>query len=165
MTEKHSALMDHFLKLFRHMKWADIRVLKLLEQENISSGKVVELISHIVLTEDTWYKRITNEFYDNKFWKILTIEECRKIVDDTNLKFMNYILSLSESDFQKKISYKNSRGIDYMTSVEGILTHVALHGMYHRGQIMLLMRNSGQEVIETDYVVYIREYESEESKL
>lgn len=165
MTEKHSALMDHFLKLFRHMKWADIRVLKLLEQENISSGKVVELISHIVLTEHTWYKRIINEFYDNQFWKTLTIAECRKMAEETHQKFMNYVLSLPENDFQNKIAYKNSRGIDYKTTVEDILTHVALHGMYHRGQVMLLMRSSGQNIVETDYVVYIREYESKETKL
>jgi uncharacterized damage-inducible protein DinB len=159
MSEEHSALKNHFLKIFRHMKWSDISLLKLLEGKNISEGKVVELISHIVIAEDTWYKRITNEFYDNKFWNILSIEECRILVESTNLKFIDFIFSLSENDFQKKISYKNSKGIDYITSIEDIFTHVAFHGMYHRGQIMLLMRNAGQDVVATDYAMYIREHE------
>jgi uncharacterized damage-inducible protein DinB len=105
------------------------------------------------------YKRITNEFYDNQFWNLLSLEECKRIVEQTSPKFMKYIRSLPENDFQKKISYKNSKGIDYTTSVEDLLTHVALHGTYHRGQIMLLMRDSGQDVVATDYAKFIREHE------
>ena len=165
MSEEYSALKNHFLKIFRHMKWADIRVIKLLEEENISSGKAVELISHVIITEDIYFKRITNEYYDNKFWNVLTLEECRRIVDDTNQKFIDYILNLTEKNFQNKISYKNSRGVDYNTSIEDMLSQVALHGMYHRGQIMVQMRNSGHNITETDYVLYTREVELGEAKL
>src|ERR1035437_208888 len=159
MTEEHSALKNHFLKIFRHIKWSDIRILHLLEEKNIFNGKAAELISHIVIAEDTWYKRITNEFYENKFWDFLSLEECRILVESTNLKFINYILSLTENGFQKKISYKNYKGIDYITSIEDIFTHIAFHGMYHRGQIMLLMRNAGQDIVATDYAMFIREDE------
>lgn len=159
MNEEQSALKNHFLKLLRHMKWADIRVLNLLEKQNIREGKVVELISHIVISEDTCYKRITNEFYENRFWDLLTLEECKSMVEQTSSKYVKYIAVLPENNFQKKISYKNSRGIDYITSVEDILTHVVFHGMYHRGQIMLLMRNAGHEVAATDYAMYVRENE------
>jgi uncharacterized damage-inducible protein DinB len=159
MTEEHSPLKNHFLKIFRHMKWSDIRVLNLLSEQNINEGKAVELISHIVIAENIVYKRITNESYDNRFWDILSLEECKGIVEQTSRMFMKYISSLPDNDFQKKVSYKNSKGIDYTTSVEDILTHVAFHGIYHRGQIMLLMRNSGQNVAATDYAMYIRENE------
>ena len=141
------------------MKWSDTRILNLLEKQNIREGKAAELISHIVIAEDIVYKRITKEFYDNQFWNILSLEECKRIVEETNQKFMKYIHALPENDFQKKISYKNSKGIDYTTSVEDLLTHVALHGTYHRGQIMLLMRDSGQDVVGTDYAKFIREDE------
>ena len=159
MTEVQPVIKNHFLKILRHMKWSNIIILNLLEENNIQEGKVVELLSHIVIAEETWYKRITNEFYENKFWNLLSLEECRRIVEDTNLKLMNYILSLTEDDFQKKISYKNSRGIDYITSIEDIFTHIAFHDMYHRGQIMMLMRNSGQDVVATDYAMFIRDNE------
>ena len=164
MIEEHSALKNHFLKIFRHMKWSDVRILHLLEENNIFNGKAAELISHIVIAEDTWYKRITNEFYENKFWDLLSLEECRIMVESTNLKFINYILSLTENGFQKKISYKNSRGIDFTTSLEDIFTHMALHGTYHRGQIMLLMRNSGLDVVTTDYAMFMREDENMRSE-
>jgi uncharacterized damage-inducible protein DinB len=161
MAEEYSVIKNHFLKTFRHMKWSNLRILNLLEEENVRDGKVVELLSHIVHAEETWYKRITNEFYDNQFWDRLSIEDCKKLVVQTNLKFIKYIRSLPENDFQKKISYKNSRGIDYITSVEDILTHISLHGMYHRGQIMMIMRNAGKDVVITDYAMFIREDEYE----
>jgi uncharacterized damage-inducible protein DinB len=161
MAEENIALRNHFLKMFRHMEWSNIRVIELLKDEDINSGKVIELLSHVVITEDTWYKRIQNEHYDNKFWNVLSLDDCKRLVVETNLKFIKYISSLSGNDFRKIIAYKNSRGIDYETSVEDILTHVGLHGMYHRGQIMLLMRNSGKDVIGTDYVMFIREDELE----
>ena len=159
MNEAQSALKNHFLKLLRHMKWADISVLNLLEKQNIREGKVIELISHIVISEDTCYKRITNEFYENRFWDLLSLEECKRMVEQTSAKYLKYILALPDNEFQKKISYKNSRGIDYITPVEDIITHVAYHGMYHRGQIMLLMRSGGHDVAATDYAMYVRENE------
>jgi uncharacterized damage-inducible protein DinB len=159
MNEEQSALKNHFLKLLRHMKWADITILNLLEKQNIREGKVVELISHIVISEDTCYKRITNEYYENRFWDILSLEECKGMVEQTSSQYMKYILALPDNEFQKKISYKNSRGIDYISSIEDILTHVVFHGMYHRGQIMLLMRNAGHDVAATDYAMYLRENE------
>jgi len=159
MIKENSALKNHFLKIFRHMKWADISILELLEKQNIKEGKVVELISHIVIAEDTWYKRITNEVYENKFWNILSSAECKKMAEQANSKFVKYINALSENDFQKMISYKNSKGIDFTTSLEDIFMHMSLHGTYHRGQIMMLMRNSGKDVIGTDYAIYIRENE------
>ena len=165
MAEEKFALKNHFLKILRHMKWADLSVLDFLEEKKITSGRAVELLSHILIAEDTWYRRITNDFYDNQFWKVISLEECKRMVEQTNSKFVQYILGLHEDDFLKKISYKNSKGIDYTTSVEDIITHIGLLGMYHRGQIMQLMRNLVNDVVATDYAMYIREHEYGEDEL
>jgi uncharacterized damage-inducible protein DinB len=162
MAEKYSVLQNHYLRIFRHMKWADISILNLLEKENIKEGKVVELISHIIIAESTWYKRIVNEHYENQFWFVLPLAECKRIVEETQAKFVDFILKNSDGDFQKRIFYKNSRGIEYTTSLEDIFTHIALHGTYHRGQIMLLMRDSGHNVTATDYAMFIRDEEEKE---
>lgn len=159
MSEQPSVLKSHFLKIFRHMKWADESALNLLAMKNIHEGRVYELLSHIIIAESTWFKRIRGEFYDNQFWNLLSHEEIKQLIEESNSRFVNYISMLDEKDFQKMISYRNSKGIDYVTSVEDILTHIALHGMYHRGQIMLLMRNQVNDVVVTDYAMYVREYE------
>ena len=35
------------------------------------------------------------------------------------------------------VTYKNSKGTEFRNSKRDILTHVALHGQYHRGQIRI----------------------------
>jgi uncharacterized damage-inducible protein DinB len=40
--------------------------------------------------------------------------------------------------------------------VKDILTHVGLHGVYHRGQIALLARQGGGTAVATDYIIYTR---------
>jgi uncharacterized damage-inducible protein DinB len=54
------------------------------------------------------------------------------------------------------ISYKNSTGKEFKKSIRDILTHVALHGQYHRGQINLLLRIDGMEPINTDFITFRR---------
>jgi len=63
----------------------------------------------------------------------------------------------SEADFARIVSYRNSAGHPYQSTVEDILLHVALHGSYHRGQIATLLRQSGSEPVLTDYIAFIRD--------
>ena len=43
-----------------------------------------------------------------------------------------------------------------VVAVIAVLTHVALHGSYHRGQIAALIRSGGDEPINTDYIMWLR---------
>ena len=45
------------------------------------------------------------------------------------------LTNLANTDLDKLISYKNSKGKEFKSSVRDILTHVAMHGHYHQGQI------------------------------
>ena len=42
-------------------------------------------------------------------------------------------------------------------TVGEILTHVAMHGHYHRGQIARVMRAAGREPVYTDYIGFVRQ--------
>jgi uncharacterized damage-inducible protein DinB len=54
------------------------------------------------------------------------------------------------------VHYTNSDGQHFETSVSDILTHVALHGAYHRGQVAHLLRGAGAEPQATDYIQFGR---------
>jgi uncharacterized damage-inducible protein DinB len=54
------------------------------------------------------------------------------------------------------VHYRNSAGNEFDNTVRDILTHVALHGQYHRGQIARAMRAAGREPVYTDYIGFIR---------
>ncbi|MFL5508025.1 MAG: DinB family protein, partial [Gemmatimonadaceae bacterium] len=52
--------------------------------------------------------------------------------------------------------YKNSAGEQFTSSVENILTHVFMHGSYHRGQVASLVRAGGDTPSPTDYIFFTR---------
>ena len=51
-------------------------------------------------------------------------------------------------------SYRNSAGRDFRNTVEEIVTHVTMHGSYHRGQIARIVRASGGDPPYTDYIQF-----------
>jgi len=63
---------------------------------------------------------------------------------------------LTLSLLQKPIAYKNSAGDQFTSTIEDILTHVTMHGAYHRGQIAASIRASGDTPTATDYIAFIR---------
>lgn len=82
-------------------------------------------------------------------------------MEDNHRNFSAYLATLEDDgSLEKAIAYKNQTGAAYSTSVRDILTHVALHGQYHRGQINAMLRAAGAEPINVDYITYVRELSS-----
>ena len=54
------------------------------------------------------------------------------------------------------ITYRNRAGDQFTSTLDAILTHVALHGSYHRGQIAALLRGADQTPNPTDYIAFRR---------
>jgi uncharacterized damage-inducible protein DinB len=51
------------------------------------------------------------------------------------------------------ISYQNTKGEAYQNTIKDIMFHIINHSSYHRGQVMMLVRNAGLEPIPTDYIL------------
>lgn len=43
-----------------------------------------------------------------------------------------------------------------VAAVIDIVTHVVIHGAYHRGQIAKMVARAGTAVVNTDYVMWLR---------
>lgn len=68
-----------------------------------------------------------------------------------------YLGPLAEPDLEREVEYRNSAGTTFRMSVVDILSHVALHGSYHRGQVAPGVRGAGVTPVNTDYITYVRE--------
>jgi uncharacterized damage-inducible protein DinB len=68
-----------------------------------------------------------------------------------------YFSQLSSSALAEKVIYKNSKGEAWSSTVHDVLTHVALHSAYHRGQIAGLMRARGYAPAYTDFIHAVRQ--------
>jgi len=118
-----------------------------------TSEKSVKLYNHVLNAHQVWNSRIRKDQKVFGVWDIHPIADLKEI-DHTNL--INSMRILDESDLGHTISYINSRGDAYTSSVRDILFHVINHSTYHRGQIAMEFKQQGIAPLITDYIFYKR---------
>lgn len=147
---------SYFIGLFKYHADANRKVINALGKAGINYVGIMKILSHLLLSEKNWLQRLKTEKDDNAFWIDLTLDDCIKLTEDNESKISAYLNSLTESDFENRVKYTNSKGIEYTNTIVEILTHLSHHSSYHRGQIAKEMRRLGKEPVYTDYIVYLR---------
>src|SRR5437763_1379078 len=149
---------EHFLRLYKYVNWANRRVLDVLRRQAEDNERARQWLCHILAAEQVWITRLRGE--DSSSVPIrpdLSLAKCTELLAQNADTYQQFLHGLSEADFDQTISYKNTKGVSFSTSIRDILTHVANHGTYHRGHIATLMRAVGQEPINTDFITFTRE--------
>lgn len=147
---------DHFIKLFNHLKWADARVLESLRAAHSVLKRDQDLYAHILGSEHVWLSRINSTAAKFPVWPTLTLDEAEQLAAENAAAYQRLASELNSKNTGRAITYRNSAGDEYTSTLEDILTHVALHGAYHRGQIAASVRAAGDTPIPTDYIAFAR---------
>lgn len=147
---------EHFTKLYEHLAWADKRVLQSLRAAHSVLKRDLDLYSHILGSEHVWLSRIRGTTAKIAVWPTLTFDECQRLADENAAAFNDVISALTEEKRETPVTYRNSAGELYTSTLEDILTHVSLHGAYHRGQIAASIRAAGDTPSPTDYIAFAR---------
>lgn len=144
-------------KLFQHMSWADSQILTaiLSAKENISEAQ--NLFGHIIAAEHIWLSRIySTDIGDFTPWKKLTLQECKDLAEKNSRKYFALSEKITDSELERLVTYKTTKGDEYHSKLGDILVHVALHGSYHRGQIASLLKANQMPVPATDFILFSR---------
>jgi uncharacterized damage-inducible protein DinB len=139
-------------QLFAHLAWANARVLEALRTSPEAEG--LRLFAHVVAAEEVWLARIEQRRPRNAVWPQLSLDECALLSSDNERAFA--ALLADEARLATDVRYTNSAGFEFRNSVTDVLTHVAMHGAYHRGQIARAIRGSGETPPYTDFIGYAR---------
>lgn len=146
--------METIIKMYQHLDWANLRIFETLKTIGNLNSEAKRLFSHILLAEEVWLHRIKGlDSNPQAIWTELSLEECSSLMEKNKQGYSKLLAGLFETDV---IVYKNSNGQEFSTAVKDILTHVALHGQYHRGQINRLLREEGSEPVNVDYITFVR---------
>jgi uncharacterized damage-inducible protein DinB len=148
--------MKHLARLTAHLAWADRQVLDSLEQAPSADRSCLELLSHILGAEHVWLARLALKPAEVAVGPALTLEECVRLAERNRMEIAASVARLSSEDLERPITYINSAGQQFTSTVEDILLHVCLHGAYHRGQIARALRGGGQVPAPTDYIAFTR---------
>jgi uncharacterized damage-inducible protein DinB len=144
-------------KMYEHLNWANQRIFETLQSIEDENQEVWRLFSHILNAEKVWITRLRGmDSSQLPIWSEVDIEICAELVKQNEESFTAFFTNLANTDLDKIISYTNSKGREFKNSVRDILTHVALHGQYHRGQINSRLRVVGIEPINIDFITFVR---------
>lgn len=148
--------METIQKMFEHLNWANQRILEALQNVEVKD-QPISLFSHILNAEQVWVTRLQGmDSSQMPIWSDGDISVCAKLIKQNEEHFKTYLAGIAKTDLDNVISYTNSRGKEFTTSIRDILTHLALHGQYHRGQINSLLRAGGIEPVSIDYITFVR---------
>lgn len=145
-------LLDHFRRQFTYDSWANREVLRALSPSPAKEARSLQLLAHILSAERLWLERIKAERQSVPVWPDFALEQCQQEIEDLAASWRTYLLQLSPAGLSQSILYKNSKGEEWASSVENVLTHVLLHSAYHRGQIATQMRAGGNQPAYTDFI-------------
>ena len=145
---------DLLLRLVGHMRWADAQFADALDLEPIPEA--VRLFAHVASVEHLWYERICGRAHQYPVWPSFDVARSRAVAAEHADLFEQLIVQADGDALSRIVAYRNSAGRDYRSPASEIITHVAMHGSHHRGQIARVLRQAGREPPYTDYIQFSR---------
>jgi uncharacterized damage-inducible protein DinB len=150
----------HWQHLMQHAAWANRRILDSFQRIKPVEPQLLRLFAHVLTTERIYLERMRGlDPWPQNFWMDLTLEQCAERLIENQFAYKKFFTELAESDLDVAVRYRNSKGMEFQTPIKDLLTHVALHGSYHRGQIAQALRLAGREPVNTDFITFVRENE------
>ena len=146
--------------LLQYTQWANDRVLDTLHTADAVPERILELMSHLLRTQDVWYGRVANTAHARlDFWAVDDLATCVERAEASMERWRSLVADRVDR-LDQPVAYTNSSGTEFETSFRDILRHVVNHGTHHRAQIALLLREAGLSPPATDYIFFVREKES-----
>jgi uncharacterized damage-inducible protein DinB len=142
-------------KLIDHELWANRQIVELALSARDLPDRVQEIMSHVLNAQKVWLARLKGESQPVGVWDSVLTENWLEQVEE-NSKELKSVLENTES-LESKITYKNSKGSSFESTVAEIFHHLMLHSQYHRGQLVVLMKPYATSLPATDFIFWSRE--------
>ena len=149
-------MIEHTRRLFDYNDWANREVTNSLKAGPEPPATSVSILGHIVAAEWLWIGRLKHDQTAVIVWPQLALDQCEVQFSDLARLWREYLNELTIDKLIETVSYRTGAGEEFTNNVGDILSHVIMHGVYHRGQIARDMRVAGLEPPFTDYIHAVR---------
>ena len=153
-----STSMNTLLNLMDHAMWADAQALAAIGSIDASCperAQATRLYAHVAGAEHIWLSRLAGRAAVHPVWPELSLEAAAGLATESLVGLRAFADAPTEA-LGREIEYRTTTGQLFRNTAADILSQVALHGSYHRGQIALLARHGGGAPVATDYIVFAR---------
>ncbi len=155
--------LEEHLSAYRFNRWAMARTFDAvaaldparLDQDLGSSyPTLAETLRHILQAEWVWLSRwkgtSPHELPDG--WENLPLPGIRREWEAMDAERAEFLDGLTEADMDVPIEYSDWAGNRRRHAFWQLLRHVVNHTSYHRGQVVTMLRQLGEEAVGTDMV-------------
>jgi uncharacterized damage-inducible protein DinB len=152
--------------LYEYNEWANNRVLKaaskLTDEEfagaqGASFDSVQGNLGHVVAAQMAWLERWTRGANSTPTTQLASIrgrEGVGAAYEESHAALREFLSSLTEERLESALSYRNSTGIAFERVLWQLMTHVANHGSYHRGETSMALTAMGHNPGDLDYLYF-----------
>lgn len=169
---------QQIIELHQFGRWARNRLLEAIpavDRDDPFTRPVADLgtirakFVHIMSAELVWIDRIGFDAPSRSATGMLSEEDVpdRSVLNarwvEIDGRYDRLFATLSEdvdgasnAELDRVINYKSLAGAPFQSTLREMLMHVALHGMYHRGQIATILSRLGGPTVSTDLIAYYR---------
>jgi uncharacterized damage-inducible protein DinB len=148
-------LIDYLRRQFSYNDWANREVLGQMKAQG-ADARTLQLMGHILSAECLWFERMKQQPQSLPVWPDLDLQQCEARAAEMGQQWSEF-LDQYNGDFSQTVSYKNTKGEAWSSTMIDILTHVVVHSAYHRGQIASHVREAGQTPAYTDFIHGVRQ--------
>jgi uncharacterized damage-inducible protein DinB len=147
----------YFIRLFNYDRHANRLITeKIIEAGNVN--KAIQIMAHLLAAQQIWLSRCRGEATNGSAlrpgWPPASFDE---IIDQNHTSWLQFLDSLDDHDFQRRIKYKSLKGDPFENNLSDILAHVINHGTHHRAQAGQQLKFAGLDQLPvTDYIFYVR---------
>jgi uncharacterized damage-inducible protein DinB len=130
--------------------WANSAWIDFIEKTNPADEFLLTRMSHILLGEDAWFRRMAGIAVDPNVWSVLTFDQMRERLAQHG----DVYESLLRSDLTRVVDYTRFTGEKYRSPISDILVHLSHHSAHHRAQMATHIASKGVTPINTDFIQY-----------
>ena len=160
--------MDEFLELFAYNAWANriiFDAVAALPNEQYfrdlrsSFGGVHGTLAHIVWAEQLWLHRWRGKPNPAaaQGTDLRTLADVRSRWEQVERERAAFVADLNDARLAETSVVKPSSGGEYVHSFRQMFRHFINHSSYHRGQIVVLLRQLGSPAPNTDLIRFYRQ--------
>lgn len=143
-------------RLLAHAAWADRLLWDALEAQDNVPPMVWQEYLHVLGAESVWLARLELRPVTSAIWPTGGRAEAMALRETVRAGYQTYAAMLDDESLQRPVAYRNSAGDAFSNTPIEVLTHVALHGQYHRGKINVLLRHGNALPVPVDYISFVR---------
>ena len=147
---------EYFTRLFYY----DTHTNLLMTEMIINAGnpeKPIQLMAHLLAAQQVWLARCKGEATINVvLWPDWKADTFTKTIEENSKGWTDFLDKCTPADFDRQMSYKNTKGESFENKLSDILAHVINHGTHHRAQIGQYSKSGGADLPFTDYIAYLR---------